>query len=125
MASATGPLEGASDRNLSHGTLDGRDEPASAYRPSPQCPTDCTGCDPQIGDTEASLRSERSLQGGSLVVASICYFLLPLAAALLGALLAGEGALRQLAGAGSGLLVATVTAVLIAGILQRRWSGGP
>jgi len=59
------------------------------------------------------------------VVASICYFLLPLAAALLGALLAGEGALRQLAGAGSGLLLATVTAVLVAGILQRRWREAP
>ena len=125
MASATGPLEGASAPNLSQRTLDGRDERASAYRPSPQCPTDCTGCDPQTGDTEASLHSERPLQGGSLVVASIGYFLLPLAAALLGALLAGEGALRQLAGAGSGLLVATVTAVLITRILQRRWSEGP
>ena len=56
---------------------------------------------------------------------SICYFLLPLAVALIGALLAGEGALRQLAGAGGGLLAATVAAVLIAGILQRRWSEGP
>jgi hypothetical protein len=59
------------------------------------------------------------------VVAAICYFLLPLAAALIGALLVGEGALRQLAGAGGGLLAATVAAVLIAGILQRRWSEGP
>ena len=124
MASATGPLEGASARNSRNGTPEGRDEPASVYRPSPQCPSECTGCDPQIGDTEALLRSERPLQGGGLVVASICYFLFPLAAALLGALLAGEGALLQLAGAASGLLAAIVTSILVARILRRRWSEG-
>jgi hypothetical protein len=58
------------------------------------------------------------------VVASICYFLLPLAATLLGALLAGEGALLQLAGAASGLLAAIVTSILVARILRRRWSEG-
>ncbi len=125
MASATGPPEGASARNLSHSTLAGREERASVYLPSPQCPIDCTGCEQQVGDSETLLGSERPLQGGSLVVAAICYFLLPLAAALIGALLVGEGALRQLAGAGGGLLAATVAAVLIAGILQRRWSEGP
>ncbi len=125
MASATGPLEGASARNLSHGTLDGRNERASLYQQSPKCPSDCTGCDPQVGDSEDDLRSERPLQGGSLVVASICFFLLPLAAALIGTLLAGEGPLRQLAGAGSGLLLASVITVLIAGMLRQRWSESP
>ena len=125
MASVTGPLEGASARSFRHGTPGGRGERASAYRPPPICPRDCTGCDPQFSDGEALLSSERPLRGGSLVVASIFYFLFPLAAALLGALLAGEGALRQLAGAGGGLLVATVTAILIAGILQRRSSEDP
>lgn len=125
MASATGPLEGASARTFRHGTLEGRDGRVSAYQPSPQCPSDCAGCDPHIGDAEILPRSARPLQGGSLVVASICYFLLPLAAALLGALLAGEGAIRQLAGAGSGLLLATASAVLIAEILCRRWSEDP
>jgi len=59
------------------------------------------------------------LQGARLVVASFCYFLLPLAAALLGALLAGEGALHQLVGAGGGLLAAAVLAAWVAGSLKR------
>lgn len=125
MASAIGSREGASARNSRHGTLDGRNERVSAYRPSPQCPSECTGCDPLASDPEADLHSERPLQGGSLVVASLCYFLLPLVAALLGALLAGEGALRQLVGATGGLFGATVLAVWIARSLNRRWSEAP
>jgi hypothetical protein len=125
MASIAGPLEGASAHNSPHGTPGGRDERAGAYRPSPQCPTACTGCDPQTGDTKAALDSERPLQGVSLVVASIGYFLLPLAAALLGAILAGEGPLRQLAGAGTGLLGATLIAALFSGIVQRHRSETP
>ncbi len=124
MASPTGPLEGTSTRSLRHGASNGRDRRASASFSSPLCPSDCTGCDPSTSATDTDLASERPLQGGALVVASIGYFLLPLAAALLGALLAGEGALRQLAGASTGLLAATVTAALVAGILRRRWPEG-
>ena len=125
MASTAGPLDGASAHNSPHGTPGGRDERAGAYRPSPQCPSACTGCDPQTGDTKAALDSERPLQGVGLVAASIGYFLLPLAAALLGALLAGECPFRQLVGAGSGLLAATLIAALVSGIVQRRQSETP
>ena len=47
------------------------------------------------------------------------------AAALLGALLAGEGVLRQLIGGGGGLLGATVLAAWVAGSLKRRWPETP
>jgi hypothetical protein len=125
MASAVGPLEGASARNFQHGTPEGRDERVDTYRPSLQCPSECTGCDPRASDSETGIHSVPPLQGGSLVVASFCYFLLPLAAALLGAVLAGEGALRQLVGAGGGLLVAAVLAAWIAGSLKRHWPETP
>ena len=125
MASTAGPLEGASAHNSPHGTLGGRDDRAGTYRPSPQCPSACTGCDPKTGDTKAALDSERPLQGVGLVAASIGYFLLPLAAALLGALLAGEGPFLQLVGAGSGLLAATLIAALVSGFVQRQRSKTP
>jgi len=124
MASPTGPLEGTSTRSLQNGASNGRDRRAGASFSPPPCPSDCTGCGPSTSATDTDLASERPLQGGALVVASIGYFLLPLAAALLGALLAGEGALRQLAGASTGLLAATVIAALVAGILRRRWPEG-
>lgn len=123
MASAAGPLEGASAHNSPHGTPGGRDERTGAYRPSPQCPSACTGCDPPTGDTKAPLDSDRPLQGVGLVAASIGYFLLPLAAALLGAILAGESPFRQLVGAGSGLLAAILIAALVTGFVQRQRSG--
>lgn len=83
------------------------------------------GCDPLGSDPGAVVDPEQPLQGASLVVASLCYFLLPLAAALLGALLAGEGALRQLVGAGGGLLIAAALAAWVAGSLKRRWPETP
>lgn len=125
MASAIGSREGASAHNSRQGTLDGRQDRVDASWAFPQCPGDCTGCDPLISDPEAGIHSERPLQGGSLVSASLFCFLLPLAAALIGSLLAGEGALRQLAGASGGLLSASILAAWIAGGLKRRWPEAP
>ena len=125
MASAIGSREGVSARNSRHRTLDGRTDRVDSSRDFPQCPRECTGCDPLIGDPEAEIHSERPLQGGSLVGTSLICFLLPLAAALIGSLLAGEGALRQLAGASGGLLGASLLAAWVAGGLRRRWPGAP
>ena len=117
MASTIGPLEGASANHLRHGTPEGRHERIDGGRPFPQCPVECTGCDPAPA-------SKRPLQGGALVLASILAFLLPLLAALTGALLAGDGSLRQLIGAAAGLIVASTLAALTAGGGRRSPSEG-
>lgn len=121
MAIALGPLEGTSGRDVRRGTSDERrKERVDSDRFYSRCPTDCTGCDVGIRDAEARFLLERPLQGGNLVIASLCCFLIPLAAALVGALLAGEDAVLQLVGAAGGLLGTSVVAAWIAGRLRRR-----
>ena len=120
MASTIGPLEGASAHHPRHGTLEGRDERIVGGRPFPQCPVECTGCDPAPASADGFPSPKRPLQDGALVLASILAFLLPLLAALTGALLAGDGALRQLLGAAAGLIMASTLAALIAGGARRR-----
>jgi hypothetical protein len=124
MASTIGPLEGASAHHLRHGTLDGRDERVDGGRPFPQCPVECTGCDPAPASAGGFPSPKRPLQGGALVLASILAFLLPLLAALAGALLAGDGSLRQLVGAAGGLIMASTLIAVIAGGVRRSLSEG-
>ena len=121
MAIAVGPVEGASVHDFRPDSSEvRRDERADGTRLYSRCPTDCTGCAARIRASEAPVPSERPLHGGSLIIASLCCFLIPLAAALVGALVAGEGAVRQLVGAASGLLSVTALTAWIAGGRRRR-----
>jgi hypothetical protein len=114
MAGATRPLEGAFARNERRGAFDRRSERAPGLSSSLSCPAECSGCPTPGSASEEDPDSQPPLEGWPLIVTSICCFLLPLAAALLGAAVSGKGGFWQLAGALGGLSLAATGAAWLA-----------
>lgn len=74
----------------------------------------CGGCGLANHCTGDPAEARGPFRGISLVAASLLYFLVPAFLGLVGAVIAGDGALRQLLGGAAGLLLGVLIAIFAA-----------
>jgi positive regulator of sigma E activity len=90
------------------------------------CPGECPGCgaserDEKVGHShEMPDQVEGGLTGWKLAAAAVGMFLVPLVAAIAGAVLAGEGNNRKFLGAVIGLAVGVTVAVLVTKVIRKK-----
>ena len=89
----------------------------------PGCPGSCPAC-PE-GGQDAPPCKEGALSGWRLAAMAVLAFLLPLALAVVGAVLGGSDEVRQLAGAAIGLAVGVAIAVIGARWIRRAAKENP